>query len=120
MTIIAEPESAATAPAYVLRRVADILDGLPHARVSPPDVYRALTDATPVGDLRGEEAYEVYVRRAAACRALAAHLFATGGDRWLDRWTGPRGRDEFAATVRAAADAALAAVNGETPAGVTA
>ncbi len=85
-----------TAPtiANVLRKAAVALEALPHPRVSPVDLHIALRKVSPT-HRTGQQALD----------ALAAHLRATGGDdQWLGRWTGPRGRDEVAAELRAAAD----------------
>lgn len=112
MTIIASPSPAATAPAHalpsvgaVLRRAADTLDGLPHARVTPTDMHLALRDAATFD----------YHRAVDALEAFGSYLLAaTGDDRWPYGWS-PRSRAEVAAQMRAAA-----AECSKTPASVTA
>lgn len=85
--------AATTAP--VLRAAADRLAELPHTRVIRTDVHHALAMSSP--------AYDV---AQATLDALTTHLQKLGGADWLSRFAFPRGRDEVAAELRAAADAA--------------
>jgi hypothetical protein len=103
VTVLAEPELIPQTPAYylpaptaaTLRRLADRLDTLTHARVSPPDVYRALARA-------GND----HESRLAAFEVLSSSLDAVRGyEGWLHTWTGPRSRAEVVGLVRAAAEA---------------
>jgi hypothetical protein len=97
----------------VLRALADRLDRRTCARISPPDLYGALNILTLTSN--------GFVLRTAALDALAEHLRATGDDRWLGGWTGPRRRVDIVANIRSAAqrvEARLAAEYGETPAAV--
>lgn len=84
---------ATTAP--VLRAAADRLAELPHMRVIRTDVHHALYNSAP--------AYDV---AQAALDALTEHLRLKGLGEWLCCWAKPRLRDEVAAEIRAAADAA--------------
>lgn len=80
----------------VLRRAADRLEGLPHARVGRVDLYIALRKS-------GSDSYPA---AQAALEVLAAHLRATGADDlWVHRWSDLRRRQDAAAAMRAAADA---------------
>lgn len=81
--------------APVLRAAADRLAGLAHARVVRTDVHHALYQSAPQYDVAQ-----------AALDALTAHLTAQDDAEWLSRWAKPRGRDEVAGLLRAAADAA--------------
>lgn len=83
--------------APVLRRAADMLDALPHARVIRTDVHRALIRSAPS-----------YAEAKSALEALTVHVKA-GDQRWLSRWAFPRSRVEVAAELRSAADAAQTA-----------
>jgi hypothetical protein len=95
MTIVALPEPTITKPAETLRRLADALDALPHARISPPDVFAALREV-PAGP-----------ERQAALNRLHRHLrHAPGFEQWLYHWTGPQSRVEVVALVRKAAEQA--------------
>lgn len=95
MTILASPEPTITNPAETLRRLADHLDALPHARISPPDVFAALRHL-PAGR-----------ERQSALNLLHRKLRHTRGfEEWLYHWTGPESRVEVVALVRAAAEQA--------------
>lgn len=102
MTTISSPEQTGETlnPAEVcavLRRAADRLEGLPHARVGRVDLYIALRKS-------GSDSYPA---AQAALEVLAAHLRATGADdSWVHRWSDLRRRQDAAALMRAAADAA--------------
>lgn len=99
MSIIASPEPTISRPSETLRRLADALDALPHARVSPPDVIRELRLACHHWQER-QPALNVLTR-------LFRH--APGFDGWLWHWTGPQSRVEVVALVRRAAEQAEAA-----------
>lgn len=88
--------------ATALYGLADTLTGLSQARVSPPDMYRALRVT-----IRDTEArYRAYGAFTSYVRGIP------GYDGWLDRWTGPRSRVEVVALVRAAAEQAEAVSRG--------
>lgn len=76
----------------VLRKAADMLDALPHARVIRTDLHRALIRSAPS-----------YAEAKSALEALADYL-KPGDERWLSRWAFPRSRDEVSAELRAAAE----------------
>lgn len=77
--------------APVLRAAAARVAGLAYARVVRTDVHHALLLSSPQYDIAQ-----------AALDTLAAHIPAPG---WLARWAEPRGRDDVAAELRAAANA---------------
>lgn len=86
-----------SSPAETLHRLADALDALPHARVSPPDVFAAL-GGIPAGP-----------ERQSALNRLHRHLrHAPGFDGWPYHWTGPKSRADVVALVRMAAEQAEA------------
>ena len=86
--------SAAASPTTaLLRNLADALEALPQARVSPPEVIRELRLAC-----------RHYRERQPALNVLApVFRHADGFDGWLWHWTGPRPRSEVARLVREAA-----------------
>lgn len=85
--------AATTGP--VLRAAADRMTALPHARVVRTDLHRALWQSASQYDIAD-----------AALQVLTEHLRRVGRLEWLTRWSDPHGRDEVAAELRAAADAA--------------
>lgn len=76
----------------VLREAADHVAALSYVRVVRTDVHHAILLAAPQYDVAQ-----------AALDALAAHVPDAG---WLNTYATPHGRDEVAAEMRAAADAA--------------
>lgn len=101
MTIIASQQTGETLkPAdvcAVLRRAADRLEGLPHARVGRVDLYIALRKS-------GSDSYPA---AQAALEVLAARLPATSGDNlWVHHYSVLRRRQDAVDSMRAAADAA--------------
>jgi hypothetical protein len=102
MTTISSPERTGVMPEIaevcaVLRRAADRLAGLPHARVGRVDLYIALRKS-------GSDSYPA---AQAALEVLTAHLPATGGDNlWVHRWSVLRNRQDAVVLMRDAADAA--------------
>ncbi|MCP2364250.1 hypothetical protein HD597_011270 [Nonomuraea thailandensis] len=82
----------------VLRRAADLVAGLPHARVVRSEVHRALRHASPQSDIAQ-----------AALVALVRHLRALSEVEWLTRASQPRSRDQVSVELRVAADAFEAA-----------
>lgn len=76
-----------------LRRAADALEALPHARVNRVDLHLAMRKAACTTRTAQE-----------ALDKLAEHLNATGEARWLHCWATARGRDEVAGWLRAAAE----------------
>ena len=78
--------------APVLREAADRVAALPHARVNRIDVHHAIHLSSPQYDVAD-----------AALNALAAHL---PDARWLTCYSPLHPRDEVAAEIRAAAEAA--------------
>ena len=81
----------------VLRRAADRLAGLPHARVGRVDLYIALRKS-------GSDSYPA---AQAALGVLIAHLPASSGDNlWVHHYSVLRRRQDAVAAMRAAADAA--------------
>lgn len=78
----------------ILRRAADALDGLPHARVHSADVHLALIKAAPSYGYAQE-----------ALNALHVYMRTAGEDRWLPIGTvAARPRADVAAQLRAAAE----------------
>lgn len=86
-----------TPAASVLLAAAGLLAALPYLRVNRIDVHRALSAAAPT-----------YQQGQAALDHLAAYEREHGGDAWLYAYAKPRGRDDAAAELRAAAEQALA------------
>lgn len=76
----------------ILRNAAARVAGLSHARVVRTDVHHAILLAAPLYDVAQ-----------AALDQLAAHV---SDAEWLNTWSKPHWRDEVAAEMRAAADAA--------------
>lgn len=94
------PTIAHTPAAAALFGLADTLSGLSQARVSPPDMFRALR--VTIRDT--ESRYQAY-------GVFTSYVRGTPGyDGWLDNWVGPRERAEVVRLVREAA----AASSGET------
>ncbi|MGI5155762.1 hypothetical protein [Microbispora sp. CA-102843] len=92
---LATTATQAIAPAPALRRLADALDELPQAELSPPDIVRAL-HSIPAGP-----------ERQSAFNVLARTLRHAPGYRgWLWHWTVARPRVDVVALIRAAADQA--------------
>lgn len=100
MTTISSPEQTDVTPEIAevcaaLRRAANAVERLPHALIGRVDLYLAL---------RRSGSYEV---AQAGLELLAADLRATGADDlWVHRWSDLRRRQDAAAAMRAAADAA--------------
>jgi hypothetical protein len=98
MTII--PQSAPQADvAAVLRAAADRLHQLPHARIVPTDVQRAVRLSAPT-----------FGTAATVLNTFTDHLRKTDGERWLATWSVPRTRADVEAELRAAADVVEQAV----------
>lgn len=96
LTVTHNPTAAA------LYGLADTLTGLSQARVSPPDMFRALRVT-----IRDTEArYKAYGVFSEYVRSVP------GYDGWLDNWVGPRERAKVVALVREAAEHAEAVSRG--------
>jgi hypothetical protein len=82
------------ATARILRQAADLVAALPHARVVRAEVHHALQRS---GSMCGmaQQALAELIRDLRAVRRLDLVTY----------WPAPRGRDEVAADLRAAADA---------------
>jgi hypothetical protein len=91
MTIIPQDEPQADVAA-VLRAAADRLHQLPHARIVPTDVQRAVRLAA--GTYRDAQA---------ALDVFAGHLRTACGEQWFATWSVPRARADVEAELRAAA-----------------